>query len=155
MAVESNKAIVLSPFFSTLYSESLLKVIICINIMAKFGLTNHMGRETKNSKIEALFFPSCEKISKWKSTLNGILIMNKTSYNRELCLFNSASSLLEKYRNSQETQRFKVDNDDGFISFASTFKYLGSLIDFLLDNSTNVKHRISSASKALGALSFI
>ena len=53
--------------------------IICINIMAKFGLTIYTGRGSKVSKTEAVFFPSYEKINKWKSTLNGRLLMNDVS----------------------------------------------------------------------------
>ena len=64
-------------------------------------------------------------------------------------------SILEAYRNTSETENFKMGNDDGFISFILIFKYLRSLIDFLLDNSINIKNRISSASKALGIMSFI
>ena len=129
--------------------------IICINIMAKFGLTIHTGKGSKSSKTEAVFFPSYEKINKWKSNLNGRLLMNETPSNTEISIFDSSSSLLEVYKKSPETQNITIDDNDGFISFTPSFKYLGSMIDFLLDDSTDVKHRINAASKALGALKFI
>ena len=81
--------------------------------------------------------------------------MNELTYDCDLCLPNTALSMLEAYYNTLETQNFEIDNDNNFIPFTLTFKYLGLLIDFLLDNSTNIKNRINSASKALGALSFI
>ena len=81
--------------------------------------------------------------------------MNDISNDNELSLLSSTSSLLEKYQNSPETQNFNIDDNDRFISFTPSFKYLGSMIDFLLDDSTDVKHRINSALKALGTLRFI
>ena len=46
--------------------------IICINTMAKFGLTIHTGKGAKISKTEAVFFPSYERINRWKATLNDV-----------------------------------------------------------------------------------
>ena len=48
-----------------------------------------------------------------------------------------------------------INNNEGFITFTSIFKYLGSMIDFLLDDSTDIKNRITNANKAIRALSFI
>ena len=81
--------------------------------------------------------------------------MIETSDKDDLCLPNTASSILEIYHIAPETQQYSIDSDNGFILFNPTFKYLRSLIYFLLDDSTDMKNRISSASKALGALSFI
>ena len=41
------------------------------------------------------------------------------------------------------------------MSFVKIFKYLGSHIDYLLDNSADIIIRIRQASKAVGALNFI
>ena len=42
-----------------------------------------------------------------------------------------------------------------FIPFTSEFCYLGTMIDFLLDDTSDVKARIVKATKAVGALNFI
>ena len=123
--------------------------------MAKFGLTIHTGKGSKKFKTEAVFFSSYEKVNKWRSTLNHKLLIIEPSYEDNLCLPNTTLSILEAYYKALEMQQYSIDSDNGFISFTLTFKYPGSLIDFLLDDSTNVKNRISSASKALGTLSFI
>ena len=123
--------------------------------MAKFGLAIHTGKGSKKSKTEAVFFPSYEKVNKWRSTLNHKLLIIEPSYKDNLYLPNRALSILETYHKAPETQQYSIDSDNRFISFTPIFKYLGSLIDFLRNDSTDVKNRISSVSKALGALSFI
>ena len=81
--------------------------------------------------------------------------MIKASYSNELYLPKIASLLLKSYNNVPKTQYFNIDNKDRFISFMPSFKYLRLLIYFFLDNNTDMENRISSASKAVEALSFI
>ena len=63
-------------------------------------------------------------------------------------------NLTEIYSNAPETAPLKV-NAMEFIPFTSEFCYLGTMIDFLLDDTSDVKARIVKATKAVGALNFI
>ena len=81
--------------------------------------------------------------------------MNRLSQDLDLCSPNMALSLLESYTIASEKQRFDIDNCSEFIPFILSFKYLSSLIDFLLNHSIDVKNRINSAMKVLGVLSLI
>ena len=52
-------------------------------------------------------------------------------------------------------QRLTINNNNGFILFATEFKYLGSCINFLLDNTIDIKIRIKKVTKAISTLSFV
>ena len=39
------------------------------------------------------------------------------------------------------------------IHFVKEFKYLGTTINYMLDNTVDIKHQITQVSKAVGALS--
>ena len=73
--------------------------------------------------------------------------MNGLLQELDLCSPNIVLSLLESHTIASETQRFDIDNDSRFISFTLFFKYLSSLINFLLDDSTDVRNRINLATK--------
>ena len=62
----------------------------------------------------------------------------------------SRLELLTAYENSLLTDDFVVA--DGHVSFTPTFKYLGSLLDFLLDDDMDIDRRISKATAAMGIL---
>ena len=53
-----------------------------------------------------------------------------------------------------ETQVLDISTEE-HIPFASSFCYLGSEIDFLLDDTSEIRIRINKANKAMGALKFI
>jgi len=58
----------------------------------------------------------------------------------------------ELYWNSPNTNRITISDDGSFIDFTAHFKYLGSHISFDLTDDLDIKHRISTANKAMGAL---
>ena len=43
----------------------------------------------------------------------------------------------------------------GFILFVTSFKYLGSIIDFIPDNIANIQNRIKLENKIISTLNFI
>ena len=63
-------------------------------------------------------------------------------------------NLEDAYKSSPKTAVIII-NDNELISFVLNFCYLGSFIVFLIDNTLEVKSRITKASKAMGALEFI
>ena len=63
-------------------------------------------------------------------------------------------NLEDAYKDAPKTVDIIV-NEIKFIPFVPNFYYLGSVIDFLIDDTTDVKSRITKASKAMGALGFI
>ena len=70
-------------------------------------------------------------------------------------IMKKVADLRIKYSEAPETRDIAVDERGGTLSFTKEFLYLGSNIDFLIDDTTDVKNRISKASKAMGALKFI
>ena len=57
--------------------------------------------------------------------------------------------------NANETDAFKVDDTGGYIPFINKFEYLGSTINFLLDDTIDISTRIKAVNKAMGAMNFI
>jgi len=53
-----------------------------------------------------------------------------------------------------ETQVLDISTEE-HIPFALSFCYLGSKIDVLLDNTSEIRIRVNKANKAMGALKFI
>ena len=58
------------------------------------------------------------------------------------------------YKNVPETADIIINNNES-IPFVSEFCYLGSIIDFLLDDTSDIKSRILKANCAVGALKCI
>ena len=58
----------------------------------------------------------------------------------------------ELYWQSPTTNRIELDNDGSFIDFTAHFKYLGSFISFDLTDDMDIRHRITKANQAMGAL---
>ena len=48
-----------------------------------------------------------------------------------------------------------VNNEGGAVKFYNEFTCLGSIINFLLDNTVDVESRVPKASKSMGSLRFI
>ena len=89
----------------------------------------------------------------------------KTIMNIEVPTLSLLSKLVKKkkntinlqdiYSNAYETTNFSVNDEGCFISFTHHFKYRRSIINFLLDNTTDINIRISIANKVMGAMGFI
>ena len=62
--------------------------------------------------------------------------------------------LLKACKEVLETKPFNVNGSENIV-FTNNFCYLGSILDFLLDNTSDIKLRMSKAEKAIGALSFM
>ena len=63
-------------------------------------------------------------------------------------------NLKVKYGNTLETNNFIADNKGGTFEFTKEFTYLGSSIDFLMNNITDARKRVSKTNKAMGTLKF-
>ena len=128
--------------------------IVC-RIIAKWGLTAHVGYDGKQSKTELMFFPSTVTIARWRKEA----LLLGDGFVDECCDVDVRTKrfvdLKIKYTEAPETRDIIVDERGGTLSFTNEFLYLGSSIDFLIDDTTDVKNRISKASKSMGALKFI
>jgi len=141
--------------FESRSDTELASPIVC-KIMAKWGLTAHVGYDGKQSKTELMYFPSTVTIARWRKES---LVLEDDSGN----LFSNSVEVITKkvvdlrikYSEAPETRDITVDERGGTLSFTMEFLYLGSNIDFLIDDTTDVKNRISKASKSMGALKFI
>ena len=60
-----------------------------------------------------------------------------------------------KYGTANKIKDVTVDERGGVFLFTKDFLYLGSNIDFLINNMTAIRNRISKAYKAIEALKFI
>ena len=63
-------------------------------------------------------------------------------------------NLKEAYESAPETEDIVI-NESEIMTFTTNFCYLGSVIDFLIGDTTDVKSRVNKAIKAMGALGFI
>ena len=61
-------------------------------------------------------------------------------------------NLHAKYKEVEETQEIIVDDRGERFEFTDQFTYLGSTLTFLLDNTINIRCRITKALKVMGAL---
>ena len=57
--------------------------------------------------------------------------------------------------NANETKPFKIDKSGRIILFRDKFKYLGSLINFLLHNAVDTLARIKAANEVMRVMNFI
>ena len=138
--------------------EGIIKgITICIQIIAKFKLTIYIGRGEKQSKTEALFILSTSTIKRWREQYSNILQITQspTEISSELLLPMSKINLLPMYRAASKTDCFFINNNGSFIHFVNEYKYLGSYIDFLLDNKGDITMRIKYVLKVVGTLRFI
>ena len=130
--------------------------------MKRMGLTMHTGNKLTNkpSKTEAIYLPSTLTCKKWISNQdNTPLITSSTSPSAPTQITprtkpNAAkreSILREKYTSCPQAKDFEI-SDGNHISFTPSFKYLGSVINFLLYDKEDIDQRITKANKAMGAL---
>ena len=124
-------------------------------IMAKWGLTVHIGHGGKKSKTELMFFPSTLTIARWRNEPMEIENGDDSPSDTVVIRKKKSMNLETKYDNAPETEDIAVDERGGVFSFTKAFLHLGSKIDFLIDDTTDVKNRISKANKSMGALKFI
>ena len=61
-------------------------------------------------------------------------------------------NLAEKHVNAPEKKEISMDNKGGMFEFTTSFTCLGSALTFLLDDTIDVKCRMSKAPKVMGAL---
>ena len=69
--------------------------------------------------------------------------------------YNLQTNLTIAYKNAPETDWVYLNKNSKYFDLSTLFKYLRSIIDFMINDSTNIKDRISKAKKAIRALRFI
>lgn len=137
--------------------DAILGLRLCIEVFKKFGLIVHVGSKEKSSKTKAVFFPGTNTIRRWRINSQSLLDISSNQPDNDLPvspLIHSPINLEDIYKRAPETADI-ILNDDEKIPFATEFCYLGSAIDFLIDDTVDIKCRISKANKAMGALGFI
>ena len=102
-----------------------------------------------------MFFPSTVTIARWRSESLEIDDGIGNSCGSLVIRKKKVVNLETKYDNALETKDIVVDEKGGIFSFTKAFLYLGSNIDFLIDDTTDVKNRISKANKSMDILKFI
>ena len=135
---------------------------LCTDVMSKFGLIIHTGTAEKESKTKAVFFPSTLTIKRWRKNSQFLSLKSNGTTNATQKESNDLIQLTEEklvnlkeiYSNAPETAPLKINSMES-IPFTSEFCYLGTMIDFLLDDISDVKARIAKATKAVGALNFV
>ena len=115
--------------------------------------------QKKSSKTEAIYFPSARTCSDWlkaheKSLLpstNTTTTPTQVTKKHQLSPSQKDAILNRAYADSEHTSDLDLPNNT-HIPFTKSFKYLGSQINFLLQDSEDINLRISKANKAMGAL---
>ena len=110
----------------------------------------------QRSRRQKLFLPGTHTIRKWRCQKNEIANAERSEDSD--CLDHASSQT--KIDLKAACQKFPdtntlVLNENQCVPFVLQFCYLGTIIDFLLDGTTDIKCRIMKANKAVGALSFI
>ena len=125
------------------------------DIMAKYDLTVHVRCGKKKSKTEIMHFPFASTLKKWRDgslSLPGNLDFNydevvKTSRQKRVN-FDST------HENASETAKVFLDAKGGTFNFAKKFVHLENNVDFLIDDTTDVRCRMTKAKKLMGTLKF-
>ena len=137
--------------------DVILGMKLCINVFRRFGLVVHTGTKEKDSKTKAVFFPGTSTIQRWRrngpnhNEIDYVLDGNALHLTRPSQM---TINLTDAYEYAPETAVIII-NERETIPFTINFCYLGPVIDFLIDDTTDMKSRVSKASKAMGALVFI
>ena len=63
--------------------------------------------------------------------------------------------IIEMYYDKDIEIEIIIVDKDGFISFTTYFKYLGSFISFILNNDYDVNERTKKANRIMGILTFL
>ena len=106
-------------------------------------------------KTKVVFFPSTLTLKKWRCGSETNDIANDIANDDELInLIPNRINLLKSHENAAKTKPFAVNSNEN-VFFTDNFYCLGSILDFLLDDASDMKLRISKADKAIGALNFI
>ena len=131
---------------------------------ARFGLEMHIGRGSKTSKTECIYFPPPGHFPEPTSTSTTLTSTQTSisSYHQPNPLSTTSSkktqenALVKRKRENEEYDKCEETNDvkvsDGVITFTQHFKYLGSWLSYWLGDDYDVAARIGNANKAMGAL---
>ena len=65
------------------------------------------------------------------------------------------SNLPPMCNSTTKTQLFEINNIGRYMPYIKYFKYLGSIIDFMLNNLIDVKIYVKSVNKVIGVMGFI
>ena len=126
--------------------------------MAKFCLIAHAGKIGKESKTKAMFFPDTKTLKRWRINRSNLACISDNSSSETCDVVTSVKhdkiNLQKIYIDAPETQVLDISTEE-HVPFASSFCYLGAEIDFLLDDTSEIRIRVNKANKAMGALKFI
>ena len=130
--------------------------------IAEMGVKIYVGTGSKASKTEAVYFPSCSKITSW--LLNHESLKN-SSYHETFSLVEVGKK--EKIISGETLKKIvdgcyekAVETDDiivqsiNCVSFTKVFKYLGSWIEYNLCDEYDILQRIKKGNQSMGALNF-
>ena len=141
------------PFEDRLQLELGLSLIH--NHFVKLGLEMHIGRGSKASKTECIFFPppvffNQNKIVSCETNGENIFSIRRS---KEV----NGESHEKKYKQEESlyivpTETKQITVADVNVTFCSHFKYLGSWISFSLRDDHDVAKRIASANTSMEAM---
>ena len=120
----------------------------------------HSGNKNTNkaSKTEAIFFPSTLTCNTWiKEHENNLLTPDPPPDPNQITKKSTTTPkqkeniLSSTYENCTQTKDIPLPDDD-HIPFKKSFKYLGSIVNFTLQDNQDIEVRIKKANQAMGAL---
>ena len=136
-------------------ADAILGITILEKVMKRLGLKMHTGNkiEKRNSKTEAIFFPSSRTCLTWIKHHESSLLppttepstnTKQTTIKHTLSAQQKDTILHRAYSNSSDTNNLPLPNNN-HIPFTKTFRYLGTQINFLLQDEEDIRLRIIKA----------
>ena len=122
----------------------------------RFGLQMHIGSNSKPSKTECVFFPVPGHFKLPTPTSTALPTYSSSSHPVTLKQKKENGGIRQKihdqmYDDAKKTKPFLI-GESGMITLTKPFNYHGSYISYSLRDNSDIEHRISQASAAMGAL---
>ena len=124
-------------------------------IIEKWGLTTHVRKGTNKSKIELILFLLTKSLKQWREDLLVLLGNLESNYNEVVKLGIKKVNFENTYKNVSKIAKVLLDNEWSNLEFTTQFIYLSYNINFLINNTNDIRYRTAKANNAIGTLKFV
>ena len=124
-------------------------------IIEKWGLTTHVRKGTNKSKIELILFLLTKSLKQWREDLLVLLGNLESNYNEVVKLGIKKVNFENTYKNVPKIAKVLLDNEWSNLEFTTQFIYLSYNINFLINNTNDIRYRTAKANNAIGTLKFV
>ena len=126
--------------------------------MSKFELITHTSMREKESKNKTMLFSQHKTLKRWRYNKSSTPCISDTAPSKPSNIMShidqNKTNLQKLHAIAPKTQVLDINLEE-YVPFVLHFCYLGSEIDFLLNNTNEIKIMINKANKAMRVLNFI